>query len=105
MPADRRGGYGAVMFARRFASNTSITWALRAYAAGYSRSLPKGAASRVVLACGTSNYGIDVPSPFAAGRLWAKDTQSVSRFLRSHHLDGHVQVAAADDVEPAPRTL
>ena len=77
------------------ASNTSITWALKAYALGYSRCLPRAAASKVVLARGTSNYGIDVPSPFTAGCLSAREAKSVSRYLGSHHLDGHVPVAAA----------
>jgi len=101
MPAYRRGGYGTVTFAGRFASNLSITWALKAYAVGYSRCLHKGASSTVVLARGTSNYGIDVPSAYTAGRRWALETRSFARFLRSHDLDAHVQAAAADDVEPA----
>jgi hypothetical protein len=101
MPAYRRGGYGTLTFAGRFASNTSITWALKAYAVGYSQCLAKGAASRVVLARGTSNYGVTVPSPYRAGRLWALEAQSLARFLHNHHLDDHVQAAAADDVEPA----
>jgi hypothetical protein len=101
MPAYRRRGYGTVSFAGRFASNTSITWALKAYAVGYSRCLPRGATTRVVLARGTSNYGIAVPSAFTAGREWARETHSVARFLRRHHLDSHVHAAAADDVEPA----
>jgi hypothetical protein len=100
-PAYRHGGYGTVTFAGRFASNTSITWALKAYALGYSRCRRRGAASQVVLARGTSNYGIAVPSAYAAGRRWAAETQSLVRFLRVHHLDGRVQAAAADDVEPA----
>jgi hypothetical protein len=100
MPAYRRSGYGTVTFAGRFASNTSITWALKSYAIGYSRCLHKGAAATVVLARGTSNYGIDVPSAYTAGRQWALETHSLARFLRNHHLDDHVQAAAADDVEP-----
>jgi hypothetical protein len=55
----------------------------------------------VVLARGTSNYGIAVPSTYAAGRRWAAATRSLVRFLHVHHLDGHVLAAAADDVEPA----
>jgi len=101
MPAYRRGGYGTVTFARRFASNTSITWALKAYAVGYVRCLPEGARSQIVLARGTSNYGIAVPSAYAAGRLWALETRSLARFIRLHHLDAHVQAAGADYVEPA----
>jgi hypothetical protein len=101
MPAYRRNGYGTVTFAGRFASNTSITWALKAYAVGYSRCLPREARSQVVLARGTSNYGIRVPSPNTAGRRWAVETRSLVRFLHVHHLDDHVQAAAADDVEPA----
>jgi hypothetical protein len=101
MPAYRRSGYGTVTFGGRYASNTSITWALKAYALGYSRCLPRGASSQVVLARGTSNYGIDVPSPYAAGRRWAIETRSLVRFVHVHHLDDHIQAAAADDVEPA----
>jgi hypothetical protein len=101
MPAYRRGGYGTVTFAGRFASNTSITWAMKAYAVGYSRCLPKEAKTQVVLARGTSNFGLGVPSPHTAGRLWAVETRSLAGFVHVHHLDGHVQTAAADDVEPA----
>lgn len=100
-PAYRRGGYGTLTFADRFASNTSITWALKAYATGYARCLSTRSAAKIVLARGTSNFGIDVPSPAAAGRKWATETSALAAFLRRHHLDDHIEAAAADDVEPA----
>jgi hypothetical protein len=100
-PAYRRHGYGTLTFAGRFASNTSITWALKAYAVGYSRCLPKWSRAKIVLARGTSNYGIDVPSPFTAGRLWARETSVLAAFLRHHRFDDHVEAAAGDDVEPS----
>src|SRR5262249_41350523 len=90
-PEFRGGGYGTLTFAGRFASNTSITWALKAYALGYSRCLPGWSGARIVLARGTSNYGIEVPSPFTAGRLWAEETSVLAAFLRRHHLDAHVE--------------
>ena len=54
-----------------------------------------------MLARGTSNYDIDVPNAFTAGRLWAKETRVLAEYLGHHQLDGHVKAAAGDDVEPA----
>ena len=96
----RRGGYGTVTFADRFASNRSITWAMKSYARGYSRCLPHGSHAHIVLARGTSNYDQDVPSTYTAGRLWAGATVAFANYLRRHHFD-HVTAAAGDDVEPA----
>jgi hypothetical protein len=96
----RRGGYGTVTFADRFASNRSITWAVKSYARGYSECLPKRAHAHITLARGTSNYDQDVPSTYTAGRLWAKQTALIGMYLRRHHFD-HVTAAAGDDVEPA----
>jgi hypothetical protein len=96
----RRGGYGTITFADRFASNRSVTWAGKSFAHGYSECLPAGSRSHITLALGTSNYSLDVPSTFTAGRLWAKDTELIGRYIELHHLD-HVAAAAGDDVEPA----
>ena len=96
----RRGGYGTVTFADRFASNRSIGWAAKSYARGYSECVAKRSRSHIVLALGTSNYDQDVPSTYAAGRLWAKETAVVGAYLRLHHFD-RVVAAAGDDVEPA----
>jgi len=95
-----RGGYGTVTFANRFAPNRSITWAMKSYAHGYSKCLPRRSKAHITLARGTSNYGADTPSTYTAGRLWAGATVAVANYLRRHHLD-HVTSAAADDVEPA----
>ena len=94
------GGYGTITFADRFASNTAITWAVQSYAIGYQRCVPKNSNARITLARGTSNYGIDVPSAYAAGRLWAQATVAIDRFFKLHHID-RVTAAAAIDAEPA----
>src|SRR5437868_3190451 len=97
----RHGTYGTLHFGGRFASNRAITWAMKAYAAGYSRCLPRWAHARISLARGTSNYWPTVPSTYRAGRQWAAETLVLARFLRNHGFDDHVTAAAADDVEPA----
>jgi len=97
----RRGGYGTLTFASRFASNRSITWAVKSYARGYSECLPKSSHAHITLARGTSNYDPHVPSTYKAGRLWAKETARIGRYLELHHFDDHVTAAAGDDVEPA----
>lgn len=96
----RRGGYGTVTFADRFTSNRSITWAMKSYAHGYSRCLPDDSKAHIVLARGTSNYDQNVPSTYAAGKLWAGATVAFANYLKRHHFD-HVTAAAGDDVEPA----
>jgi hypothetical protein len=93
-------GYGTVTFANRFASNTAVTWAVQSFALGYSRCLPHGSNAHITLARGTSNYGIDVPSAYTSGRLWAAATIAIRSYLQLHHLD-HVTAAAAIDAEPA----
>jgi hypothetical protein len=95
-----RAGYGTVTFADHFASNTAINWAVQSYALGYSRCLSRGSHAHITLARGTSNYSIDLPSPYTAGRLWAEATISTGNYLRLHGLD-HVTAAGAIDAEPA----
>jgi hypothetical protein len=95
------GGYGTLLFDDHFASNTAITWGLRAYALGYSQCLPKRSAAHIALARGTSNFAQSlVPTTYVAGRLWATETLRLAQYLRRHHFT-HVEAAAADDVEPA----
>jgi hypothetical protein len=97
----RRGGYGTITFADRFASNRAITWAMKSYARGYSRCLPHASTAHITLARGTSNYGQgSVPSTLTAGRLWAGATVAFGNYLRRHNFD-RITAAAADDVEPA----
>lgn len=96
----RRGGYGTITFANRFASNTAITWAVQSYALGYQRCVPKNSNAHITLARGTSNYGINVPSAYTAGRLWAQATVAIDRYFRLHQID-RVAAAAAVDAEPA----
>jgi len=96
----RRGGYGTVTFANSFSNNRSIRWAMRSYARGYSECVPKHSRAEIVLAMGTSNFDQDVPSTYAAGRLWARETVRFGAYLRIHHFD-RVTAAAGDDVEPA----
>ena len=96
----RRGGYGTLTFANRFASNRSVGWAVKSYARGYSECVPKHSRARITLALGTSNYDQDVPSTYTAGRLWANETALVGAYLKVHHFD-RVTAAAGDDVEPA----
>lgn len=95
-----RFGYGTIGFADRYASNRSITWAMKSYALGYARCLPRSSKARIVLARGTSNYDQDVPSTYTAGKLWAGATVAFANYLKRHHFDD-VTAAAADDVEPA----
>jgi hypothetical protein len=96
----RRGGYGTITFANRFASDTTVGWAAKSYARGYSQCLPKGSEAHIILAIGTSNYDQDVPSTTVAGRLWAKQTDLLGAYVKTHHFD-HVTAAAGDDAEPA----
>ena len=97
----RRGGYGTITFADRFAPNRAITWAMKSYARGYSECLRQGSTAHITLARGTSNYGQEsVPSTYTAGRLWAGATVAFGNYLKRHQFD-HVTAAAADDVEPA----
>jgi hypothetical protein len=97
----RRGGYGTVTFADRFASNRAVTWAVKSYARGYSGCLPHGSTAHITLARGTSNYDqASVSSAYTAGRLWAGATVAVGNYLKRHQFD-HVTAAGADDVEPA----
>jgi hypothetical protein len=42
-----------------------------------------------------------VPSAYAAGVRWARETNKLGRELARHGLDAHVEAAAADDAEPA----
>jgi hypothetical protein len=99
-PAFRRHTYGTVSFSGRFASNTSITWAMKSYARGYVECLPERAGARIVLVRGTSNYRPEVPSAFVAGRHWARQTVALDRYLHVHHFDDRVDAAAGDDAEP-----
>jgi hypothetical protein len=94
-------GYGTSLFTNRFASNRSITWAMKSFALGYVRCLPRRSLARITLARGTSNYYTSIPSHYRAGRRWAAHTMALGKWLRRHHLSEHVRAAAADDAEPA----
>ncbi len=100
-PAFERGGYGTVLFSGRFAKNHKITAAMLSYAYGYTHCLPEGSTAYIELARGTSNYHPAVPSAYAAGVRWARETNELGLLLRQHGLVGHVGAAAADDAEPA----
>ena len=101
-PAWSRHGYGTVLFSNRPTANHRITRGLLSFAAGYVRCLPRGSERRIVLARGTSNYHMKVPSAFAAGRAWARATMRLSRLIERHpRIAAHVRSAAAIDAEPA----
>jgi hypothetical protein len=100
-PAYNGHTYGTNLFSGAFAGNSKITGAMLAYAVGYRRCLAKGSKLAISLARGTSNYHIDVPSAFQAGRRWARETKKLQRLLEARGLAAHVSSAAADDVEPA----
>ena len=101
-PAWNGHSYGTTLFSERFASNKAITRALYAFAVAYVRCLPRGSERRIVLARGTSNFGIAVPSPYDAGRAWARETRRLGRLFAAHRkLAERVTSAAADDIEPA----
>ena len=100
-PAYEHGGYGSLLFSGRFAPNHKITAAMLHYARGYVGCLPKGSTASIELARGTSNYHPVVPSAYAAGVRWARETNKLGRELHRHWLGAHVEAAAADDAEPA----
>lgn len=100
-PAFVHGGYGTILFSGRFAANHRITTAMLAYARGYARCLSDGSTASIELARGTSNYHPSVPSAYAAGVRWARETNRLGRELARRGLDAHVAAAAADDAEPA----
>jgi hypothetical protein len=99
-PAWNGHSYGTILFSERFVSNKGITRALYAFAVSHVRCLPRGSERRIVLARGTSNYGIVVPSPYDAGRAWARETNRLGRLFAAHpNLAEHVTSAAADDID------
>jgi hypothetical protein len=100
-PASKGHSYGTILFSNRFAGNREITLAMLAYAGAYRHCLGRGSQATIVLARGTSNYHPSVPSTFKAGRVWARETMQLSRWLDRFGLDGHVASAAAMDAEPA----
>ena len=100
-PAFAHGGYGTLLFSGRFAPNHKITAAMLRYARGYVHCLPKGSTASIELARGTSNYHPSVPSAYAAGVHWARETNKLGRELHRRGLGAHVEAAAADDAEPA----
>jgi hypothetical protein len=100
-PAYNGHTYGTYLFSGRFAGNKQITRAMLGYAVGYRRCLPRGSKLSISLARGTSNYHPQVPSPYQAGRRWARETRRLERLLEARGLSAHVTSAAADDVEPA----
>jgi len=100
-PAYNGHTYGTYLFSGRFAGNKAITRAMLAYAVGYRHCLPRGSKLSISLARGTSNYHPQVPSPYQAGRRWARETRKLETLLEARGLAAHVTSAAADDVEPA----
>src|SRR6476646_8090898 len=100
-PSLHHGGYGALLFSGRFAPNRKITMAMLGYAHGYVSCLLKGSTASIELARGTSNYHPSVPSAYAAGVRWARETNRLGLKLARKGLDEHVEPAAADDAEPA----
>jgi hypothetical protein len=100
-PAYNGHTYGTYLFSGRFAGNEQITQAMLGYAVGYRRCLPRGSKLSISLARGTSNYHPQVPSPYQAGRRWARETRRLEQQLEARGVSAHVTSAAADDVEPA----
>ena len=100
-PAYNGHTYGTYLFSGRFAGNKQITRAMLGYAVGYRRCLPRASKLSISLARGTSNYHPQVPSPYQAGRRWARETRKLERLLEARGVSAHVTSAAADDVEPA----
>jgi hypothetical protein len=100
-PAFHHGGYGTILFSGRFAPNHKITRGMVSYARAYSHCLPTGSTAYIALARGTSNYHPSVPSAYAAGVRWARETNALARILERKGLADHVEAAAADDAEPA----
>ena len=93
--------YGTILFSDRFAANRDITRALYAFAVAYARCLPSSSDRQLVLARGTSNFGLFLPSSADAGRAWARETHRLSSLLAAHpNVAAHVSSAGADDLEP-----
>ena len=100
-PAYNGHTYGTYLFSGAFAANDKITSAMLAYAVGYGNCLPRRSKLSISLARGTSNYHPQVPSPYQAGKSWARETHELQRLVEARGLGAHVTSAAADDVEPA----
>jgi hypothetical protein len=100
-PAYNGHTYGANLFSGAFAGNKEITAGMLGYAQGYEHCLAPGSKLSITLARGTSNYHPQVPSPYNAGRRWARETHTLAVLLEKSGLAKHVASAAADDVEPA----
>jgi hypothetical protein len=93
--------YGVILFSDRFAPNRDVTRALYAFAVAYVHCLPASSDRKIVLARGTSNYSMYLPSPYDAGRAWARWTHRLATQLGAHpNVAAHVSAAAADDLEP-----
>ena len=100
-PAYNGHTYGTYLFSGAFSGNNEITGAMLAYAVGYDGCLPQGSRLSISLARGTSNYHPHVPSPYQAGRRWAREVHTLDTMLAARGISEHVTPAAADDVEPA----
>ena len=79
-PAYNGHTYGTILFSNSFAGNHRITYAMKAFARGYMRCLPRDSNAKITLARGTSNYGISVPNTVNAGRRWARETMTLAKW-------------------------
>jgi hypothetical protein len=100
-PAFVHGGYGTILFSGHFAPNRRITNGMLGYARGYVSCLPAGSTASIEIARGTSNYHPLLPSAYAAGVRWARETNRLGLMLTRNGLGEQVEPAAADDAEPA----
>jgi hypothetical protein len=100
-PTFVHGGYGTILFSGHFAPNRRITNGMFGYARGYVSCLPAGSTASIEIARGTSNYHPILPSAYAAGVRWARETNRLGLMLNRNGLAEQVEAAAADDAEPA----
>jgi hypothetical protein len=99
-PVHRRGLFGASVFGS-FRNTRQIAWSVRQYARGYVACSHRVIGNRLSLGVGTNNYGSDVT--YRHGRAWGSMISGIDGWLGDHALDGWVDVAGADDIEPGWR--
>jgi hypothetical protein len=100
MPMHPRGKFGASVF-RSFRNTAQISWSVRRYARGYVTCSNRVIGNRLSLGVGTSNYGSDVT--YRHGQAWGAMVDGIGRWLRERALEGWVDVAGANDIEPGWR--
>jgi hypothetical protein len=100
MPMHFRSQFGASVF-RSFRSTKQIAHSVRQYARGFVSCSGRVIGNRLSLGVGTSNFGSDVT--YRHGQEWGSMVAGIGRWTRARALDGWVDVAGANDIEPGWR--